>query len=136
MGIPGSASLDLLVADGDSAFVGDIGETLEETPHVVTVETDCAPDGIVARSREIGADGIVIGDSVEGVGETVEAITSQTDLPVILLSDPSNEEAIGDAITAGVTDVFPRTASTSQFELITGRIADESKSDGDQPSTT
>jgi len=134
MGRLESALLDLLVADADSTFVESLGETLEKKSGVATVETDSAADSLVAHSREMGADGIVIGDTVERVGETIEEITTQTDLPVILLSDPSNEETMDDAVAAGVTDVYPRVDSRAQLELLTGRIADANEAERNAPS--
>jgi len=57
----------------------------------------------------------------------VDRLTDEWDLPVVVLTDPrENGERINRAIEAGATDVFPRTTTDAQYELVVERIASES----------
>jgi PAS domain S-box-containing protein len=124
--------LELLIAAGEQSFgraVADAVEATGETASAARVET--ATDALTRIERE-DIDGAVVDDRIAEPVTVVDRITAERDLPVVVLTDPTeNGETVARAIEAGAADVFPRTTTGAQYELVVERIAGES--DGQSP---
>ncbi len=126
--------LELLVATGDQSLgraVTDAIEAAERTSGAEHVETG---SGALAQSKKDHIDGAVVDARVGEPPTVVERLADERDLPVVVLTDPTGDgDTLDRALEAGVTDVFPRTPTSAQYELVVERIADESTAA--QPST-
>jgi PAS domain S-box-containing protein len=120
-------NLDVLVAAGDRSFgsaVVDAVETTAEACNAAHVETGA---DALARSQQTAVDGAVVDERISEPVTVVDRLTSEGDIPVVVLTDPAaSGDTVTRAIEAGATDVFPRTTTTAQYELVVDRIASES----------
>ena len=114
--------IELLVAASDPLFGSTVVDAVEQSERRVSAahvepatETLTEPDGV---------DGAVVDSRVAEPATVVEQLTGERALPVVVLAGGS-EQTITRALEAGATDVFPRTTTTEQYELVVERIASE-----------
>jgi PAS domain S-box-containing protein len=118
--------LELLVAVGEQTFGSTVADAVEATGDAaVTAQVETAREALARTERE-EVDGVVVDDRLSESMSVVDQVTSEQELPVVLLTDPrANGETVSGAIEAGATDVFPRTTTSAQYELVVERIASE-----------
>lgn len=120
MGIEGVASPSLVVVAGEPSFATAVAEGLTSARASVTAESVDGVAELTERGAGDDADGVVIDGELDAPATVIDQLWTETDIPMVLLADA--EETIAAAIDAGVTDVFPRTATASLCELIVDRI--------------
>ena len=123
-----TGGLELLVATGDQSFGSTVADAVESTGGTVGAEhVDTATDALTQSGRD-DVDGAVVDDRIAEPTTVVERLTDERDLPVVVLTDPTEDgDTVARAIEAGATDVFPRTTTSVQYELVVERIASESR---------
>ncbi len=119
--------LELLVATGDQSFGSTVTAAVEATERASSAEhVDTASEALAEGRRET-IDGALVDDQLAEPAAVVGRLTGERGLPVVVLSDPAgNDDTLARALEAGATDVFPRTPTGAQYELLVERIADES----------
>ncbi|WP_240451982.1 PAS domain S-box protein [Halostella salina] len=126
-------SLRFLVADGEASFATSVADSLEAAHEAVTAEAISSEREVIEQGARISADAIIVGDTLQTPVETIARLTNGSDRPVVLLTDSTSREPIPAAIEAGVTDVLPRVAAESQYELLIEQLSSEQGSNGDSP---
>ena len=120
------AGLELLVVTGEQTFGSAVADALEAAGEAaVAAQVETASDAVTQTER--GAiDGVLVDDRLREPMSAVDRLTSEQNIPVVVLTDPTgNGETVGRAIQAGATDIFPRTTTSEQYELVVDRIASE-----------
>jgi PAS domain S-box-containing protein len=118
-----SAGLELLVATGNQSFTATVSEELATVGSVGEVTAVDSADPALSRVEKHSVDGVVIDDTLEDPVATADRLTSVDGTEVVLLTDGTvDTRGIETALEAGVTDVFPRTTASTQYELIVDRI--------------
>ncbi len=120
------AGLELLVVTGEQTFGSAVADALEAAGEAaVAGQVETASDAVTQTER--GAiDGVLVDDRLREPMSAVDRLTSEQNIPVVVLTDPTgNGETVGRAIQAGATDIFPRTTTSEQYELVVDRIASE-----------
>ena len=118
------AGLELLVVTGEQTFGSAVADALEAAGEAaVAAQVETASDAVTQTER--GAiDGVLVDDRLREPMSAVDRLTSEQNIPVVVLTDPTgNGETVGQAIQAGATDIFPRTTTSEQYELVVDRIA-------------
>ncbi|MFC4408187.1 sensor histidine kinase [Haloarchaeobius iranensis] len=131
MASDGGRRLQLLVADGDAAFVDATEDAIGEAYPGVDVETVTTGEGAIRRARNGDAlDGVLVGETLERPIGVIEHLDTVTDLPVVYLTDGFDDwRAVADAVEAGADDYFPRTTSSAQYEVVIGVLANDPRTD-------
>jgi len=118
-----SVGLNLLVTTGNQSFTATVSEELTTVEAVREVTTVGSGDTALTYLEDGSIDGVVIDDRVDEPAATVDRLTAVDSTAVVLLTDgAADDEEIETAIDAGVTDIFPRTTASTQYELIAERI--------------
>jgi len=127
----GGRRLQLLIADGDAAFVDATADAVRGVAQGADIEMVPTGDAAIRRATDGEAlDGVLVGDTLAEPIHVIEQLDTRTDLSVVYLTDRiADESAVADAIEAGVDDYFPRTASSAQYELVTEVIANAVRTD-------
>ncbi len=126
------AGLELLVATGNQSFTATVSEELATVGAVQEVTAVDSADPALSRVEKHPVDGVVIDDTLEDPVAAADRLTSVYGTEVVLLTDGTVDTGrIETALDAGVTDVFPRTTASTQYELIVDRIENAT-----QPTTT
>jgi len=113
--------MELLVATADQSFGVAVAEAIESTGKPVEAEyVEPAPDRLTGNGT---IDGAVIDAGIEEPATAVELLADLQEMPIVVLCDATeHSDAIDEAVQAGATDVFPRTTTTAQYELVVERI--------------
>ena len=120
------AGLELLVAMGEEAFGSAVVDALEATSGAAVAARVQTATDTLARAKREEIDGVLVDDRLTEAMSAVDRLTSERNLPVVVLTDPTeNDKTVGRALRAGATDVFPRTTTSKQYELVVDRIASE-----------
>jgi len=129
--------LELLIAAGNQSFGAAVADAVEATGEAaVTGQVETARSAL-ARSEREDVDGVVVDDRLVEPATVVDRLTSDRNLPVVVLTDPTgNGDRVSQALDAGATDVFPRTTTTEQYELVVDRIASERNGSSSAPDET
>jgi PAS domain S-box-containing protein len=127
------AGLELLIAAGDQSFGRAVADAVEATGEAAVTDRVGTATEALAHSVGESVDGVLVGDGLAEPVTVVERLTSDRELPVVVLTDPGNGETVRRAVEAGATDVFPRAETTAQYELVVDRIASERNGSSSPP---
>jgi PAS domain-containing protein len=121
----------LLVATDDQSFGSAVVDAVEGAGVAASAErVELAIGSLTQRDTE-SVEGVIVDGRIAEATTVVERLSGETDLLVVALSESAeDDDTVARAIQAGATDVFPRTTTNAQYELVVERfvVNDASKS--------
>jgi PAS domain S-box-containing protein len=119
----GDRETELLVATDDLSFGSAVVDAVTETGVAANIEQVEPVTGDLRQHDTDDVEGAIVDGKLAESATVVEHLTEGAGLPVVLLSDSAgDDDTIDRAISAGATDVFPRTAASAQCQLIVERL--------------
>ena len=121
---------ELLLITDDQSFGSTVVDAVEETGMAVSA-THVDPTRGLTELETDDTEGVIIDGQIAEPVAVVDRFTGRTGLPVAVLADAAgDEDTLAQAIRAGATDVFPRTTTSAQYELVVDRlVTDDSAAD-------
>ncbi len=118
----GIETLTVLVVAKEESFASAVADGLEAAGASVITSPVPPAGGAVERGAHIEADALVVSDGVDAPA-IMDRLGVGAEFPAVLLADADSEGTIAAAVERGASDVFPRTAATSQCALVADRLA-------------
>jgi|APHM01.1.fsa_nt_gi PAS domain S-box len=130
---------ELLVVTADRSFgsmvVDAVEKTGERTGTVASADLLNPAVSELPRRDPDRVEGAIVDGQLAEPAAVVEQLVKQAGLSVVTLVDSSaseSENTIDRVLAAGATDIFPRTAASTQCELVIARLVAGSSSTGGQ----
>jgi PAS domain S-box/PAS domain S-box len=121
---------ELLLITDDQSFGSAVVDAVEETEMAMSA-THVDPTGGLRELEPDDIEGVIIDSQIAEPAAVVTRFTGRKGLPVIVLADAAgDEDRLAQAIRAGATDVFPRTTTSAQYELVVDRLVVEDSAAG------
>ncbi len=118
-------TIRVLHVDDDPDFADLTGTLLEREDSRFAVETETAASDGLHRLAETEFDCVISDYEMPGTNgiEFLEAVReTHPEIPFILFTGQGSEGVASEAISAGVTDYFPKRSGTEQYEILAHRI--------------
>jgi len=124
----------LLVATANQSFGKSVVDAIESTEVAATAEHVKQATEELTQRKVDSFDGAVIDSRIPEPAALVERLTEQANLPTAVLCDPSDDGGtLTRVVEAGATDVFPRTTTNAQYELIIERLVTQNSPTDTRP---
>ncbi|MFB6227817.1 MAG: PAS domain-containing protein, partial [Halobacteriales archaeon] len=122
------------MATEDQSFGSAVVDAVEGTGVAVSAEHVEPVTGDLTRRDTESVEGAIVDGQMAEATTVVERLSEEADLPVVALCESAgDDDTVARAIEAGATDVFPRTTTNAQYELIIERFVADDASKSTRP---